>query len=522
MDRTVSRYGHLGTAIIAVVALLLVLSACATGPSGTAGDSPDTANPPAGGPAQGGTTRPAGPVCDQVPPGPREPPPGAVTIETSVAGALATRTENSPPGTTFWLAPGTHTLGAGQFDQVAPKDGDTYIGAPGAVLDGHHTNDYAFTGHARDVTISHLTVQGFTAPQNEGVVNHDSGNGWTIAANTIQHNAGAAMMVGAHQRILGNCLRANGQYGINAYQAGNGITDVLVAGNEIAGNNTDDWEKRQPGCGCSGGTKFWSVNGAIIRNNWIHDNRGPGLWADTNNNNFLIEGNIIDNNDSEAIFYETSYNAIIRNNVIRDNMLVAGKQEAKEGDNFPFAAIYISESGGEPRVPARTDRIQIYRNTLQNNWSGITLWENADRFCNSPTNPTDDCTLLVKDRKECTQPGIASAQLRSDCRWKTQRVDIHDNRFVIDPDALGCSTTFCGRMALLSNWGTYPDWSPYKGPVIEDAITFHQSNRWHDNSYLGPWHFVVHDTDRTLDTHEWQNAPYRQDHGSTFTSTGGG
>ena len=70
-----------------------------------------------------------------------------------------------------------------------------------------------------------------------------------------------------------------------------------------------------PGCGCTGGAKFWAVNGADIRGNWVHDNRGAGLWADTNNNDFLIEDNLIENNDGEAVFYETSYNLILRNNV---------------------------------------------------------------------------------------------------------------------------------------------------------------------------------------------------------------
>jgi hypothetical protein len=259
------------------------------------------------------------------------------------------------------------------------------------------------------------------------------------------------------------------------------------------------------------------VNGADIRGNWIHDNRGPGLWGDTNNNDLLIENNLIENNDSEALVYETSYNLVLRGNVIRGNALVAGRRIADSGDNFPTAAIYLSESGGEPRLKARTDKIEIYNNIMEDNWSGITAWENADRFCNSPANTsTGDCTPLAGAVEKCTQPAIADKPLYDDCRWKTQRLDIHDNTFVYSPTVVGCAKRFPGRMALLSNFGTYPDWSPYKGTVIQQAISTQQDNRWYKNKYSGPWTFLSPSTDQPLTMQQWQAEPFGQDAGSTF------
>ncbi|WP_354637396.1 right-handed parallel beta-helix repeat-containing protein [Kitasatospora camelliae] len=461
-------------------------------------------------------------VCAGPDPGPANPPAGAVAVDPAVVGDLAAKTRNSPPNTTFWLGPGTHRLEADRYAQVVPKEGDSYLGAPGAVLDGGRTNQYAFGGTAGNVTIRSLTVQGFVAPQNEGVVNHDSADGWVIEHATIQHNAGAGLMAGARQRVRANCLRGNGQYGLNAYKAGAPVSDLVVEGNEITANDTDEWERRQPGCGCTGGVKFWAVNGADVRGNWVHDNRGAGLWADTNNNDFRIEDNVLEDNDGAALIYETSYNAVVRNNTIRRNNWVDGRRSAERGDDFPYATVYLSESGGEPRIPARTDRIEIDRNLLEDNWSGITLWENADRFCNSPANTSSGaCTLLVRSTDRCAQPAIATAPLYADCRWKTQRVDIHDNRFVLDPSVVGC-TVRCGRMAVLSNYGTYPDWSPYKGEPVAEAITGAQQNRWHHNTYLGPWSFVAHDPSRILDVGQWQAAPYRQDEGSTFQPRVGG
>ncbi|WP_329404166.1 right-handed parallel beta-helix repeat-containing protein [Streptomyces melanogenes] len=511
----VIKRGHWAIPTAPLVLVLLAATGCTS--------TPDAPAKPTGTPAaSGASATTVARVCDEPAAGPSQAPPGAVTVDPAVVGDLTAKTKSSPPGTTFWLRPGTHRLEPERYAQVMAKEGNTYLGAPGAVLDGRKTNNYAFSGTAPGVTIRYLTVQGFVAPHDEGVVNHDMADGWKIEHATIQYNSGAGLMGGARQQLRASCLRGNGQYGMNAYKTGDTIKSLVVEGNEIVGNNTDDWEKQQPGCGCTGGIKFWAVNGADIRGNWVHDNRGAGLWADNNNNDFRIEDNVLEANDGAALMYETSYNAVIRNNTIRRNNWVEGRKHAADGDTFPYATVYVSEAGGEPRVTARTDKIEIYRNLLEDNWSGITLWENANRFCNSPANTsTGYCTLLVKDTHRCAQPSIAVAPLYADCRWKTQRVDIHGNRFVLDASVVKC-TVACGLMAVLSNYGTYPDWSPYKGKRVADALILKQQNRWHDNVYRGPWTFVVDDPDRKLDSVQWQGPPYRQDSGSTFGSQAGG
>ncbi|MGW2642398.1 right-handed parallel beta-helix repeat-containing protein [Streptomyces sp. NPDC001348] len=501
-------------ALPAAALALLAATGCQSTPGASAAEPTSGPSTPA--------PRPVARVCAEPAAGPAKAPARAVTVDPAVVGDLATKTKNSPPNTTFWLRPGRHRLEPDRYAQVIPKNGDRYIGAPGAVLDGRKKNQYAFGGGARGVTIRYLTVQGFVAPQNEGVVNHDSADGWVIEHATIQHNSGAGLMAGSRQRVRASCLRDNGQYGMNAYKSRGRMSGLLVEGNEIVGNNTGDWERRKPGCGCTGGVKFWAVNGADVRGNWVHDNRGAGLWADTDNNDFRIEDNVLDANDGAALIYETSYNAVIRNNTIRRNNRVDGRRQADRGDNFPYPAVYLSESGGEPRIKARTDRIEIYGNLLENNWSGITLWENADRFCNSPANTSSgDCTLLVGDVHRCVKPAITRPPLYSDCRWKTQRVDIHDNRFVLDKSVVGC-TAKCDRMAVLANYGTYPDWSPYKGERVAESITRKQHNRWHHNVYLGPWRFVAYDPSRVLDFGQWQGTPYQQDAGSTYRAQDGG
>ena len=74
--------------------------------------------------------------------------------------------------------------------------------------------------------------------------------------------------------------------------------------------------------------------------------------------------------------------------MIRHNNLKSGPAAAlPSGDNFPDAAIYISESGGDARVPydlVGSPTIDISNNLIEDNYNGVTLWENADRFCGSP------------------------------------------------------------------------------------------------------------------------------------------
>ena len=64
----------------------------------------------------------------------------------------------------------------------------------------------------------------------------------------------------------------------------------MSTNNEIVGNDAD---LHPADCGCAGGVKFWAVNGATVTNNYVHDNHGVGLWADTNNVGFDIENNYI-------------------------------------------------------------------------------------------------------------------------------------------------------------------------------------------------------------------------------------
>ena len=447
--------------------------------------------------------------------GPSRPPKGAVVVPAGDNASLV-----PVPNATYWFASGTHTFGSSPYGQIIAADGDVFIGAPNAVLDGRLTNQYAFTGNATKVTVEYLTVRRFgAAGSNNGqaVVNHNPGRGWTIQYDTVVDDAGAGVFLGPNSITRYNCLSHNGEYGFSSY-ATHGDRNVVLDHNEIAHNNTYDWEKHVYGCGCSGGGKFWDTDGGTVTNNWVHNNRGPGLWADTDNNDFDFENNDIEENSAEGIIIEISYNVQIANNRFERNALAAGP----ENPGFPTGAVYLSESGGDSRVQARYATISVTGNTFVNNWSGVVLFENADRFCGSPANTSQDfCTLVdpkVVSRKTCVRGKIGKKPYYSDCRWKTQNVSVSGNLFKFDPAHIrNCSpSASCGMQGLFSNWGTYPRWSPYKGPAIEKAITFHQGDVFSNNTYTGPWEFMAHDQSRVLTFGRWRVSPYRQDHGSTY------
>src|SRR5258708_3187271 len=76
--------------------------------------------------------------------GPSSPPKGAIVIPAGDdSGSVLAHNWTIRPDTTYWFAPGTHTLGTGRFAQIVPARGDTFIGTPGAVLDRRHVNLYA-------------------------------------------------------------------------------------------------------------------------------------------------------------------------------------------------------------------------------------------------------------------------------------------------------------------------------------------------------------------------------------------
>lgn len=454
--------------------------------------------------------------------GPSSAPAGAVVVPAGDNSGVNFGSAN----TTYWFATGTHTVGTGEFSQIIPGNNSTFVGAPGAVLDGQGLNKYAFSGSATNVKIQYLTIKNFISPKDEGVVNHNSGVGWTMEYLTAQNNKGGAVFVGTNNLLRYSCMKDNGQYGFQVYSGDvGGPQNATLDHNEIVGNNTDNWEVDSngdpTGCGCTGGGKFWDAHTVNVTNNYVHNNKSVGLWADTNDTDFLVEGNYISDNESQGLFYEISYNMIVRNN----NFVRNGWPAGQGNSSFPTGAIYLSESGGDSRVAGRTDKIDIHDNQFTDNWGGVILWENADRFCSSPANTSSGyCTIVSPSATlaNCTDPAngghVNVEPYKSDCRWKTQNVSVHNNVFSMNKSAItNCTTTAsCGFQGIFANSGSFPSWSPYMGDVIQTAVTFNQNNHFSSNTYIGDWSFRPKTESLSTIFAIWQGSPYNQDVGSTY------
>jgi parallel beta-helix repeat protein len=270
---------------------------------------------------------------------------------------------------------------------------------------------FAFIGTASGVTLRALTIEKFASPTHEAAIN-GAGAGWVIEDCEVRwnHFAGIRTVDGAVARR--NFVHHNGAFGFIG--SGQGIR---VETNEIAYNNTLGYNAYWG----AGGSKWVYTSGLVVRGNFSHHNFGVGLWTDINNQNVLYENNRVEDNDLTGIFHEVSYAAVIRNNSVSRN-----------GTRHPFpgwidgAGILVSGSTG----------VEVYGNTLVDNWQGITGLE-AHRGS-----------------------GIAGP-------WELRNLYVHDNTIT----QTGTPAPGSGRSGIIDTSG---------------VAAFSANNRWVNNTYHLP------------------------------------
>lgn len=212
---------------------------------------------------------------------------------------------------------------------------------------------FAFRSDAANVRIEGLTIEKYASAAGDGAVDGRSASGrmsrgWVVKNNVITLNHGAGLRIAHGMQVLANKFLENGQMGVGG--SGDGI---VVDGNEIAHNNYAgykyDWE--------AGGSKFAFTHDLIVRNNYAHDNDGPGLWTDLENENTLYDHNRTRSNRGAGIQHEVSYRATIRNNVIEDD----GFSDYHQTAPWYGAGIVIAGSSD----------VEVYGNTVKNCMNGI-------------------------------------------------------------------------------------------------------------------------------------------------------
>lgn len=204
---------------------------------------------------------------------------------------------------------------------------------------------HAFTGNASGVTIRGLTVEKYANPAQNGAIHGTNTRDWIVTDNVVQLNHGVGIRTGERMQVRNNKILRNGQLGI-----GGSGDDVLVEGNQIAHNHAGGfnvgWE--------AGGSKFVRTHRLTVRANHVHDNDGPGLWTDIDNIHTLYERNRVEDNTHAGIFHEISYDAVIRDNIVRRNGLASN-----------------TWLWGAGILVAGSSNVEVYGNLVEENGNGI-------------------------------------------------------------------------------------------------------------------------------------------------------
>lgn len=167
-----------------------------------------------------------------------------------------------------------------------------------------------YSTYQTNVTVRGFMVEKFANWPSDKTYAISTGNGWIVENNEVRLNSGGGIQAGTGSVLRGNYVHDNGRLGVGVAFADN----VLIEGNEIARNDADDFDFWN-----AGATNIWDSSNVTLRNNYVHDNQGHGLRTDGGCVSILFEGNTVVDNTGIGIFHEVSYNAIIRNNTVRDN-----------------------------------------------------------------------------------------------------------------------------------------------------------------------------------------------------------
>lgn len=264
---------------------------------------------------------------------------------------------------------------------------------------------------ARDVIIRNLIIEKYAGPGQFGAISGQQSVNWIVEDNTVRLNHGVGVVTGDGMILRRNLITNNGQMGASGM--GN---NVLVEENEISHNNyagfATGWE--------AGGLKLVRTTDVIVRRNFVHNNRGPGLWSDSNNINVIYEDNLVVYNYEAGIFHEISFNASIRRNIVMYNnarpaawlygaqILVSSSPDTQIYQNF----VVISALGGNAIVVLQQARGQgdfgeffatnnrVFNNTIvfmgDQGESGVGTDWNNERFWNEAVNTFERNTYYLR------------------------------------------------------------------------------------------------------------------------------
>lgn len=219
-------------------------------------------------------------------------------------------------------------------------------------------------GKSDDVTIQSFTMaHAGNSAQRGGIMNNGHSR-WTIQDNVLwdAHGQSVHLRGGFGHRVVANDIGWAGQLGVGLSE---GATDVLIQGNRIHHNNTEDFE---PGWE-AGGLKALGAIRLTLDGNEVHENLGTGLWCDGDCNGAVFSGNRVYHNTNVGLHFEISDGASISGNAVWEN--------GWDYDEWGWGAgILISTS----------KNVEVFHNVVAWNADGISVIEQGRGRGRSATN----------------------------------------------------------------------------------------------------------------------------------------
>jgi parallel beta-helix repeat protein len=349
---------------------------------------------------------------------------------------ISARVSRAPSGSHFLLKSGVH-----RRQTIRPRDGMSFVGEEGTVLDGENVTPHAFiAGESRDVTVRGLRITRYAPPKMTAAVEGGSDSrAWLVEGNEIDHTSNAGLRVyglriGSGWVVRRNKVHHNGWVGIEGYNA----VDTLIEGNEVYANPPSSFSDT---VGEAANIKLYGCGRIIVRNNFVHDSPFRGIWLDRSRPDMTVEGNRVVNHGEAGIWYEVSYRGIIRHNYVEN-----------AGSNSYYSRGWLR--GGGIQVTNSPD-VSVIENTVVNSLNGI-IGLQADGYEDGPYGPNELRNLLVQGNTVVMprgQTGIAE-NIGSPAVFLSWNNRFVGNRYELATNATPFS--WMGRNLDERQWQSYP------------------------------------------------------------------
>jgi hypothetical protein len=205
---------------------------------------------------------------------------------------------------------------------------------PDANTDGSLYCFYGYVGYQDDVTVRDLTVKSCVDPGGVRVAsNMKTGARWLVTG--VETAAGGAGFNGGSGSVFDLSRSHDNQ------------TFGFTGAGTVQNSEVDHNGGVPDGGGSMGGSKSVRQGDVYWLSNRVHDNLGPGIWADGHSGDFVVRGNDIRNNTGAGIDFEISWHPTNASNLLAENNTLVGNDTDLIGKScFWSAQVLVQNSEG--------------------------------------------------------------------------------------------------------------------------------------------------------------------------------